>query len=117
MKPPFLLSVLLAITLLVNVIPRVRLISPEATPLFEDRYGEYLSEGRSGDSGAHDQMLGFWEVPSPPPSRIRDCILIIEDKRFYRHSGIDLRAALRAFHRTVFRGESQGACRSMLSVP
>ncbi len=116
MKPPFLLSVLLAAALLINVIPRVRLISPEATPLFEDRHGEYLSEGRSGDAGANDQMLGFWEVPSPVPSRIRDCILIIEDKRFYRHSGIDLRAILRAFHRTVFRGESQGASTIAMQV-
>ncbi len=136
MKPPFLLTALMGVLLLICVIPRVRLTSPGATPLFEDRYGEFLSEARTNASEATQQNpeartnapkgrqqgeqkhegLGFWDVALPMPSRIRECILTIEDKRFYNHSGVDPRAILRALYSNLFRGETEGASTIAMQV-
>jgi penicillin-binding protein 1C len=93
------------------LIPRVRLESPPATPLFEDRQGNYLSEG----SGEHD-LLGFWDVPASIPDRIRRCILTVEDRRFYEHGGVDVRALFRALYRNLFRGDRQGASTLAMQV-
>lgn len=140
MKPPFslttpfflaapvFLAALVGALLLVCVIPRVRLTSPEVTPLFEDRYGEFLSEARKDGpkarkdgsvmqkDGHQSQRLGFWDVALPLPKRIRDCILIIEDKRFYIHGGVDLRAIFRALYSNIFRSENEGASTIAMQV-
>ncbi len=93
-----------ACALMTAVSARARLDSPPETPLFEDRYGRYLAESSTG----HD-LLGFWEVPAPTPKRISRCLLAIEDKRFYKHAGVDARALLRALSNNLFQGRREGA--------
>jgi penicillin-binding protein 1C len=58
---------------------------------FTDRAGEVLRELRSREDGR--------SVPLPDeaiPAAVRDAFLSAEDRRFFRHPGVDLRAALRA---------------------
>jgi membrane peptidoglycan carboxypeptidase len=42
-------------------------------------------------------------------SSLVDALIIAEDRRFYKHAGIDARAIFRAIWSTLFRGRLQGA--------
>ena len=97
-------AAVLVVAFVVSVVPRVRLIAPPATPIFEDRSGRFLSE-----QPLPDGRVGFWEVDSPPPARIVVCLLAIEDKRYYKHNGIDARSLVRAVYSSIFYGTIQGA--------
>jgi penicillin-binding protein 1C len=107
----FTLNTGLATLYLAATIPRVRLVSPAPTPLLEDRNGHYLAEGTP-----LYERLGFWEVPTPLPRRIKACILAVEDRRFYSHGGIDLRAMARALYHNIFLGQRQGASTIAMQV-
>jgi penicillin-binding protein 1C len=61
--------------------------SAPATPILEDRSGNFLSEGER-----EYRRLGFWDVEGPMNPRVALCLVEIEDRRFYSHGGIDLRA-------------------------
>ena len=108
--PPCVAGIFIA-ALVLSVVPRVTLEAPAATPLFEDRHGAFLSEG----SNQYDR-LGFWDIPIPIPERIRQCILTVEDRRFYRHVGVDLKALMRVIYRNLFAGEHQGGSTIAMQV-
>ena len=99
------LTVALSLLVFLEVKDRVRLVSPPATPIFVDRYGNFLSEGTSSEA----EVLGFWDVPEPLPQRITSCLLAIEDRRFYDHFGVDASALLRAMVNNLTGGQRQGA--------
>ncbi len=101
----------LLVIIIWSAIIKIRLFSLDATPLFEDRNGNFLTEG----SSEYDK-LGFWEVPDPIPDRIRESILIIEDKRFYSHDGVDTRSVFRALYNNVFFGRYEGASTIAMQV-
>ncbi len=114
------LTLALSFLVFLEVRDKVRLVSPPATPLFEDRYGSFLSEG----TGNENDSLGFWEVPEPfaslegrpLPERIVSCLLAIEDKRFYEHKGVDFRSLLRAMYNNFTGGKRQGASTIAMQV-
>ncbi len=102
---------LLLFIIFFSAVLRIRLFSPITTPLFEDRDGNFLTEG----SSEYDK-LGFWEVSDTIPYRIKECILIIEDKRFYSHEGVDLWSVLRAVYSNLFLGRYEGASTIAMQV-
>lgn len=98
---------LLAASLAVGVLalagvvgPRVRLLEPPATVRLLDRHGRFL-----GEVGApQDERLGFWPVAELPP-RVVAATLVIEDKRFYDHVGVDVFAVGRALKQNATNSE------------
>ena len=86
------LMAVLALLLLYQVRDRGKLVSPPATPIFTDRYGVFLAEGTADENAP----FGFWDPPPVLPERIVSCLLMIEDKRYYEHFGVDVRSLLRA---------------------
>ncbi|MBN1524600.1 MAG: transglycosylase domain-containing protein [Spirochaetales bacterium] len=100
----FWIVVSLIALILLQAFLKADLVSPPATPIFEDRSGAFLSEGAS-----EYQSLGFWDIQGEIPPRIKASVLIIEDKRFYSHMGIDYWALGRAFVSNLFSQDRQGA--------
>ncbi len=94
-----------ALLLLYEVHGRNTLVSPPATPIFTDRYSTFLAEGTADE----DAPLGFWDPPAVLPERIVACLLAVEDKRYYRHFGIDFRSLLRALLNNLSGRPRQGA--------
>lgn len=78
--------------------------SPPATPLFEDKDGNYLTDFPNADG-----EYGFWKIDGPVPERIEETFLIIEDRRFYSHPGVDLKSFARAFINNIIGRPVQGA--------
>lgn len=76
-------------------------------PLFDDPTCMVL-EDRNGDLlGARIAADGQWRFPAldTVPEKFAKAIITFEDKRFYRHRGVDLLALARAFRQNVTSGE------------
>lgn len=89
-----LLLVLLSLAVVVALIP---------TRLFGDDYSFVLLD-REGDLlGASLSASGFWRFPAAGPvsDKFAKALIAFEDKRFYRHPGIDLFAVGRAVRLNV----------------
>ncbi|MGK5094724.1 transglycosylase domain-containing protein [Deltaproteobacteria bacterium TL4] len=84
---------------------KIQLTAPLSTPLIEDRQGQFITEGNS----SYQQDLGFWEIKGELPERMKQALLVIEDRRFYKHQGVDLRALFRASWYTLTHDTRQGA--------
>ena len=82
----------------------------EATPLYEDRNGIYISDvpNRFG-------QYGFWEV-TDLPSRITACIIASEDRRFYDHPGVDPKSLARASLHNMLHPSVQGGSTIAMQV-
>ena len=98
--------------LLHEVRDRGELVSPQATPIFTDRYGAFLAEGTADK----DALLGFWDPPAVLPERIVSCLLVVEDKRYYEHFGVDFRSLLRALVNNLSGRPRQGASTIAMQV-
>ena len=74
-----------------NCLPEDLFPAPLATELL-DREGQLLS--------AHIAADGQWRMPATDsvPPVLEAAVLAFEDRRFYRHVGVDVRALLRAMH-------------------
>ncbi len=69
------------------------LISPAPTPLLLDGSGAFLAQlGHVADGRTE---YGYWVV-DPAPDRVVRATLALEDRRYFRHPGIDPAAMLRA---------------------
>jgi len=86
-----LLLLLLLLSILAKAIPRAVLISPAQTLLLEDRDQRFLAQL----AGENSEGYGYWEIDGWPERVIR-ATLVLEDRRFWSHPGIDIRAILRA---------------------
>ncbi len=95
-----------------EVLDGSQLVSPPATPIFTDRYGTFLAEG-TADANA---PLGFWDPPAVLPDRMVSCLLAIEDKRYYKHFGVDFRSLLRALVNNLSARPRQGASTIAMQV-
>jgi penicillin-binding protein 1C len=95
---------------IVTVLAHLPLRSPPPTPIFEDREGGFLSDGE-----AVYGSLGFWELPSPLPQRLKSAVVAIEDRRFYSHPGVDPRGLARAILSSL-RGRVQGGSTIAMQV-
>ena len=71
---------------------RSRLVSPEPTLLLRDRNGRFLGEVSA--QGA-DAEFGYWPLEAVP-ERVAQATLLIEDRRFRTHPGVDPLALGRA---------------------
>lgn len=74
------------------------LISKKATPIVYDRNGAFLTQ--IGDitfsaNGQREVDYGYWKLNSTA-QRMRQATLALEDRRYFTHSGVDLRAIIRA---------------------
>ena len=107
-----LLTATLALLLLGEVRGGSSLVSPPATPIFTDRYGTFLAEGTADENAP----IGFWDPPDTLPERIVSCLLVIEDKRYYEHLGVDLRSLLRALINNLSGKPRQGASTIAMQV-
>jgi penicillin-binding protein 1C len=90
---------------------KAELVSDLPTPILEDRNGAFLSEGESEYA-----RLGFWDMPDPVPERMRECVIAIEDKRFWLHGGVDARSVARALVYNATHDEQQGASTIAMQV-
>lgn len=107
-----LLTITLTLLLLGEIRDRGSLVSPPATPIFTDRYGTFLAEGTADENAP----FGFWDPPDTLPERIVSCLLVIEDKRYYEHLGVDLRSLLRALVNNLSGKPRQGASTIAMQV-
>ncbi len=105
-----LLLVLLALLLLLGW-ARAELVCPPPTPLFEDRAGGFLTEGERVYSS-----LGYWDVEGPLNPRVVLCLTAIEDRRFFAHPGVDLRALGRALAANTLGRDRQGGSTIAMQV-
>src|SRR5207245_2370379 len=67
---------------------RVRLVAPEPTLLLRDAHGRFLAEVPD----ARDAEVGYWPLARLRP-RVVAATLAVEDRRFWRHPGVDPLAA------------------------
>ncbi len=70
---------------------RARLAAPAPTTVLRDRHGTYLAEV----SARPGEEVGYWPV-AELPERVVAATVALEDRRFWRHPGVDPAAALRA---------------------
>jgi penicillin-binding protein 1C len=77
---------------------RSTLIAPAPTTIVTDRNGVFLAQ-LGGDGGGY----GYWPVEAVP-DRVAAALLALEDRRFYRHPGIDPLAMLRALYTNLVGG-------------
>jgi penicillin-binding protein 1C len=71
---------------------RSRLLSPDPTLLLRDRNGRFLGEVSAQGATAE---FGYWPLEAVPP-RVAAATLLIEDRRFRSHPGVDPLALGRA---------------------
>jgi len=102
-------AVIFAVVTVVRVWDETELVSPTATPLFEDRHGVFLAEGE-GD------RLGFWAIEEALPERLVAGLIAVEDCRFYSHGGVDVRSLARVVVHNSRGGALQGASTLAMQV-
>jgi penicillin-binding protein 1C len=78
----------------------VALVAPAPTPMLLDRNGGFLAQiAAPGDAG-----YGYWEIAALP-QRVVAATVALEDRRFWRHPGIDPIAMVRALWQNLSRGD------------
>lgn len=83
---------------------QAHLVAPSPTPILYDRHGTFLAQ--LGNTQAGRTEYGYWVV-DPPPDRVARATLALEDRRFWRHPGVDPGAVLRAlWQHATGRGRS-----------
>jgi penicillin-binding protein 1C len=88
-----------AVVALAWLVARSRFLSPGPTYLVRDRHDQFLGEvGPTADS-----ELGYWPVDEIP-ERVAAATLAVEDRRFFRHPGVDPIAVARAVKGNVGAG-------------
>ncbi len=80
---------------------RARLVSPDPTLLLRDRHGRFLGEVSALGPNAE---FGYWPL-SEVPARVATATLLIEDRRFRSHPGVDPLAVGRAALQNLREGQ------------
>ncbi|MBI3776432.1 MAG: penicillin-binding protein 1C [Gammaproteobacteria bacterium] len=70
-------------------------VQPKPSYLLLDREQRFLAE-----VGAHNGEMGYWPVDALPP-RVVAATLVLEDRRFWNHPGIDIIAMARALQQNA----------------
>lgn len=75
--------------------------------IFEDSYSTVLEDRTGNLLSAAIAPDGQWRFPESGsvPAKFEDAIILFEDKRFYHHPGVDLRALARAVHQNIKAGK------------
>ena len=103
-----------------EALSRAELISPRASAIVYDRNGAFLTQigekTRDPATGKPRVDYGYWPLKTVP-QRIAQATLALEDRRFYHHPGVDLRALARAVWRNLTtRGRREGASTIAMQV-
>ncbi|MGJ0511851.1 transglycosylase domain-containing protein, partial [Methylocystis sp.] len=103
-----------------EALSRAELISPRASSIVYDRNGAFLTQigekARDPKSKTSRVDYGYWPLASMP-QRVARATLALEDRRFYDHPGVDVRALLRAAWRNLTtRGRREGASTIAMQV-
>ena len=92
-------------------VSRARLESPPASLLLLDRHGRFLAE-----TGSRTEEFGYWPV-EPLPERVVSATTALEDRRFWKHPGVDLVGVFRALvQNAVHRKRISGASTIAMQV-
>lgn len=87
--------------------------------LFNEPYSFVLEDSDGNLLGATIALDGQWRFPGNRmvPERFAVCITEFEDRRFYSHPGIDIRAIGRAAYSNIFKqGNVQGGSTITMQV-
>lgn len=82
------------------------LVAPPASQIVYDRNGAFLTQighATRGDHGEKRIDYGYWPL-AQIPQRVARATLVLEDRRFYAHPGLDPRAVLRAMWNNLAHG-------------
>ncbi len=84
----------------ISVWSRAQLEAPEGSLLLRDRHGRFL-----GEVGGDEELgFGYWPLDALP-ERVVAATLAVEDRRFWRHPGVDARALARAAWQNLWSHE------------
>ncbi len=81
--------------------------APPGTPIVYDRNGAFITQighASRDPSGGKRVEYGYWPLEGIP-QRVARATLILEDRRFSAHAGVDARAVLRAFWNNFAHGK------------
>jgi penicillin-binding protein 1C len=103
-----------------EALSRAALASPRASSIVYDRNGAFLTQigdkVRDPATNAARINYGYWPLASIP-QRMAQATLALEDRRFYDHPGVDLRALARAAWRNLTsRSRREGASTIAMQV-
>ncbi|MGE3536124.1 MAG: transglycosylase domain-containing protein [Candidatus Tectimicrobiota bacterium] len=107
-----------AVLFVVVVAQRARLEAPPPTLFLLDRHGAFLSQiGHATSVAPHGRRLdyGYWPLASVP-ERVMQATLALEDRRFWRHPGVDVLALLRACWQNLRGAQRSGASTIAMQV-
>ncbi len=77
--------------------------APTPTPIILDRHGAFLTQ--AGHWEGNRVEYGYWITPPPP--RVVQATIVLEDRRFWSHPGVDPLAIMRAaWQHVTGRGRS-----------
>ncbi|MGJ0506752.1 MAG: transglycosylase domain-containing protein [Methylocystis sp.] len=79
------------------------LVAPPATSIVYDRNGAFLTQIGNVSRGDGRVDYGYWPL-AQIPERVARATLILEDRRFSAHPGVDPRAVLRAVWNNLISG-------------
>jgi penicillin-binding protein 1C len=95
----------IATVFVLQVAMRAHLEAPAPTPILYDRHGAFLAQ-LGHETTAPDgrrTAYGYWVV-APPPERVVQATLALEDRRFWHHPGVDAIAVARALWQDLTHG-------------
>ncbi len=103
-----------------KALSRAELVSPRASSIVYDRNGAFLTQigekTRDAATGKPRVDYGYWPL-NAIPQRVAQATLALEDRRFYAHPGVDIRALLRAAWRNLTsRSRREGASTIAMQV-
>ncbi|MFO1103299.1 MAG: transglycosylase domain-containing protein [Methylocystis sp.] len=103
-----------------EALSRAGLVAPRASSIVYDRNGAFLTQiGEKTSDPATGKLrvdYGYWPLKTIP-QKIAQATLALEDRRFYAHPGVDLRALTRAAWRNfTSRGRREGASTIAMQV-
>ena len=85
---------------------------PDPSLMLVDRHEHFIASVQNGDS-----LFGFWPLPDTLPEKAVQLAIAAEDRRFRRHSGVDLKAIARALYDNTFTSKpSSGASTIAMQV-
>ncbi|MDR0406063.1 MAG: PBP1A family penicillin-binding protein [Clostridiales bacterium] len=73
----------------------------------------YYTDPETGETGEYERLYGeenrVWVDITETPDYFRDCFVAIEDERFYKHAGFDVKSTSKAVFDYVLRRNGRGA--------
>jgi penicillin-binding protein 1C len=102
----------------VRVAQDAHLAAPSPTVFIVDRDGRFITQAGHESlrpDGGRQVEYGYWPL-SPPPPRVVQATLALEDRRFWLHPGVDPLAVARAIWQRLRGGHGSGASSVAMQV-